>query len=381
MGSRALGRAFYRHPAFFLHRVLGHVGISSFYSRNAVATAICVIGLTACAYSDQSFHLRDSGYGFLEHPGVLGWFAIQLLMPSAVFRIVVKAARNRTNFHAIEISSSSFDFKREIFDPIVQFIGLQTPQSRSLFSLLFSIGMAGFAWNTFQNLRPGILAPLDFWDSVHFPYGYFGSRAYKFYMHALLLPSLVHIFAAIVWINVRALRRMMLRKNIKLAPFNADQCGGLAFLSDLILSPAITALLVSGLAFFGTIYTHRVLDVSTVMGIVVESGVLIVFYVLPTLFIRSAVKNLKQSELRELYRKQETYFDRVMTGELQGTELRDAIEYLKYFQDVTARLDAIPLWPHFAKVFGTFSVIVTLPLITSMINFAVAVIKIPPSPH
>lgn len=342
-----------------------------------MVTAVSVVGLTACAYADQSFFLYGHGYGYLEHPGVIGWFAIQLFMPVAIFRIVVESVRNQAHFRAIERSSSDFDFDREIFKPIVRFIGLESSESRSLFSLLFTIGLGGFAWNTFQNLKPGVLAPLDFWDSIHFTYGYFGSRAHKFYMHALLLPSLVHIFSGIIWINVGALRRMIARRGVKLAPFNIDRCGGLAFLSDLILSPAMTALLVSGLAFFGVAYTHRTLDISMTMGVFVEACVLIAFYILPTLFLRSTVKKLKNLELREIYLRQEVHFEKVMSGKLHGDELRDANEYMKYFQDVTKRLDDIPLWPHFAKIFGTFSVIVSLPLITSLINFAVAIFKLP----
>ncbi len=379
MSSDSLGQAFYRHPAFFPHRLLKYVGVSDFYLRNTIVTVVSVLGLTACAYADHSFFLGGYGYGYLEHPGVLGWFAIQLLMPIAIFRIILKAARNRSSFRAVETPSSDFDFNREVFKPMVSFISLEAPGSRPLFSLLFTIGLGGFAWNTFQNLRPGILAPLDFWDSIHFAYGYFGSRVHKFYMHALLLPSLVHIFAGVVWTNVIALQRMIRRKNVKLAPFDVDRCGGLGFLSDLILSPAMTALLVSGIAFIGVVYTHRALDTSTILGIVVETTVLIAFYVLPTLFLRSTVKKLKQVELAEIYRRQETYFASVMSEKLEGDKLHDAIEYLKYFQEIVKRIDDIPLWPHFAKIFGTFSAIVAVPLITSLINFAVAIVRLPPN--
>src|SRR5205807_1232599 len=105
--------------------------------------------------------------------------------------------------------------------------------------------------------------------SIDFPAGYFSTRAYKFYIDALLLPSIVHTFAGIVWTNVNLVRHLSRQKRVQLAPFNPDRCGGFGFLADLILSPTISALLVSGLAFFGVVYTHRALDVSTATGVLV----------------------------------------------------------------------------------------------------------------
>ncbi len=208
-----------------------------------------VFGLTACAWLDDSFFLRQNGYGYFEHPGIVGWYIIQLIMPVSIYRLLLKADDNAAAYDRLEISRPEFNFVRNVSRPMQEFVGLKTPLSRSVYSLLFCLGFAGFAWNTYQNLYPGKLAPLDFWDSVHFRYGYFGTRIYKFYMDALLLPSIAHIFAGIVWSNGTAIEALVKKGAVRIAPFSADRCGGFAFLSDLILSPAVTALLISGLAF------------------------------------------------------------------------------------------------------------------------------------
>jgi hypothetical protein len=383
MGRGALSRAFYRHPAFIPHRLLGKIGISNFFLSNAIVTSACALGLTFAAWMDSSLLLYQRGYGYLEHPGIFGWYLIQLLMPVAIFTLVEQAARNRSRYRRILNHRSQFNFRREIFDPMVNFIGLVTPVSRSYYSLLFCLWFSGFAWNTYQNLLPNVVIPLDFWDSIHFTYGYAGTRIYKFYTHALLAPSMIHIFSGIIWFNIIALRRLMTRREIHIVPFSADRCGGVGFVSDLILTPVMTAVLISGLAFFGTAYTHKQVDVSTVQGAAAAASIILGFYVLPTFFIRATIKKLKLEEIERLYGAQEQYYEGVATNSLRGDALREAHEYLKYFDEVVSKIDKIPNWPHLAKIFGALGIALTPTIISGVINIVGLALRLqlPQNPH
>lgn len=340
--------------------------------------AFFVVALTLCAWKDNSF-IISNGYGYFEHPGVFGWYLIQLIMPVAIYSTLKAAARSGKHYREVVTHSKSFRFREQVFNPMVAFVGFGTPASRAVFALLFLIGVSGFAWNTFQNLSPGKLAPLDFWDSIHFPFGYFGSRVYKFYIQALLLPTIVHIFAGIVWANINALRLLSRKKEVRLAPFNPDKCGGFKFLADLILTPTISALLVSGLAFLGVVYTHRAFDISTVTGILIQVAILVVFYVTPTYVLRSVLVQVKKLARREVHQRQEQYYEAILSGRLRGASLRNAHEYLRYFNDISTAIDKIPNWPHLAKTSRVFSISISPAAISLLVNVGNALRKAYPS--
>jgi hypothetical protein len=371
----ALEHALYRHPAFLPHRLLNAMGVARFWVQNTLLTTFAVVAVTACAGIDRAFIITN-GYGYVQHPGVFGWYLVQFIMPAAIYRTLRKATRSETHYRQVIVDSKAFQFKDRVLKPMVNFIGLATPASRSLFALLFLIGFSAFSWNTFQNLYPGKLAPLDFWDSIHYKFGYFGSRAYKFYLDALLLPSVVHVFAGIVWTNVSQLGILTRQGRIRLAPFDPDRCGGFGFLADLILSPSVSALLVSGLAFFGVAYTHRAFDISTVTGILVQLAILVVFYAIPTFLLRSVLRQVKKTARIEVHLQQEVYYQAILAGGLQGVALRDAHEYLRYFNDISGTIDKIPDWPHIARVTRALGISLSPALISSLLSMASTLKKV-----
>ena len=350
------------------HRLLRWLGIKAFCWANALLTAIAATSLFLCSAADNSLTLIGHGYGFLEHPGIFGWFVIQLALPIAIQRALKKAVRARRCYCRLSKAHEDLGFRENLFDPLVLFIGLRTERSRALYSFLFTLGFSGFAWTMYQNQWPGRLAPLDFWDSINFFWGYALACVYKFYMHALLLPSVLHIFAGIVWYHASFLRKLVREKSIRILPFSPDHCGGIAFLADLALSPTITALILSGLAFFGVVYTHRTLDISTAIGIIVQLAVLAIFYGIPTALLRGAIRRLKLSEVSEINERQRKYYIDISEGRLRGQALRDAHEYTLYLDEIVKKIDRIPAWPHLYKVFGTLGLAITPALVLSSLN-------------
>ncbi len=91
------------------------------------------------------------------------------------------------------------------------------------------------------------------------------------------------------------------------------------------------------------------------MGIIVLLSVLAFFYVIPTLLIRSTLSKLKRTEAQEIYTRQEVLYKQILSGKLKGVELREAYEYLRYFDEVVKKIDDIPNWPHLSKISGAFS--------------------------
>lgn len=375
---KSLANSFYRHPAFLPHRLLGKVGIRRFWVRNLVVTIFVAVALTLCAWKDHSFFITN-GYGYFQHPSVLGWYLVQLIMPVSIYTALKAATRTRRYYRYVTKDSRAFRFRTQVLRPMVTFVGFGTPTSRALFGFLFLIGSIAFAWNTFQNLSPGKLAPLDFWDSIHFPFGYFATRVQKFYLHALLLPSIVHIFAGIAWTNINAIRFLSKCDKLRLAPFSPDKCGGFGFLADLILTPTISALLVCGLAFFGGVYTHPSVNITTGEGFLVQLTILLVFYVGPTFVLRSVLVQLKRVAWREVHVRQEEYYQAILSGKLHGASLRDAHEYLRYFNDISATIEKIPNWPHLARVSRVFGISISPAVISLVINVGGALRRLYPS--
>jgi len=362
-------RVLYCHPAFAPHRLLRAMGLNKFWAQNAVITMFAIIVLTFCAWLDHSFIIQN-GYGYFQHPGIWGWYLIQFIMPVAIYRTLKAATRSSKHYLELVKDKEVFSFRGNVFDPMIAFIGLNTPVSRSLFAFLFLIGFVGFAGNTFQNLYPGKLAPLDFWDSIDFPFGYFGSRVYKFYIDALLLPAIVHIFAGIVWTNIDVIRFLNKQRKVRLIVFHQDKCGGFGFLADLILTPTVSTLLVSSLAFFGVVYTHRAFDTATAFGILIQVTILTVFYVIPTFVLRSALKEAKKLARREVHLKQQSYYEDIVSETLHGEALRDAHEYLRYFNDISTTVDNVPEWPHLARVSRVFGISVSPAVISFVVTLA-----------
>lgn len=360
MGSgHTLSQAFYSHWAFAPHLLLKRVGIRTFWLCNTLLTLIAVVALLLCSSADNSILLGDRGFGFLQHPAIFGWFLIQLSVPIALQRTLGKAVRAQRYYQRLAKGGQNIEFRERAYEPLLLFIGFRSERSRLLFSLLFTVGFGGFAWNTYHNIFSSDLDTSTFWDSINFTWGYFGTRLYKFYVEALLLPSVIHIFAGIVWFHISYLNFLVEQKKVRILPFSPDRAGGMTFVADIILSPAITALLVSGVAFLGAVYAHRSFDITVAFGTIVEVSVLTVFYVLPTAFIRGVIKKLISAELSEIYECQQRYYDALLRTSLGGKLLKEAHEYSQYFQDIAERIRRIPKWPHLAKVFGAFGISIT----------------------
>lgn len=374
MSAHRFSNAFYAHPAFIPHHILKGCGISGFFRQNLIVVVLFIGALTYAAWRDGSFFLGARGYGYLEHPGMLGWYIIQLWMPVTLYGLVRKAATSKDKWKRIATANGS-ELNETIVELLFAFVGFKTKASRALFALLFTIGFGAFAWNSFQNAHPGGMAPLEFWDSINFRSGYIVSRVHKFYLNALLLPSAVHLFTAVVWVQFRRLRRFTATNSVRIAPFDADRCGGLGFLSEMVLAPAITAILISGIVLFGAIYTHRILDVSTAMGAGITLAVFVIFYLLPTFSLSATIRVLKRRESDLIHDRQDTYYKSILSGNLHGDELGEAKDYLEYFDEVRQRIDSVPTFPHFAPVFGALSFAVVLPMLTAFVNLSSALAK------
>jgi len=140
-----------------------------------------------------------------------------------------------------------------------------------------------------------------------------------------------------------------------------------------------SALLVSGLAFFGGVYTHPSLNITTGEGFLVQLTILLIFYVGPTFFFRSVLVQVKRVAWREVHLRQETYYRAILSGKLHGASLRDAHDYLRYFNDISATIEKIPNWPHLARVSRVFGISISPAVISLVINVGSAVRRLYPS--
>ena len=63
---------------------------------------------------------------------------------------------------------SKTGFSDLVNKPLLAFLRLKTRESKLIATVLYSVGIAAFIWNTYQDELPGIVLPYDFWDSKNF---------------------------------------------------------------------------------------------------------------------------------------------------------------------------------------------------------------------
>jgi len=98
------------------HRLLRAIGLARFWAQNAAVTIFAIVALTLCAWRDHSFFLKN-GFGYFQHPGIFGWYLIQLIMPVAIYATLKAATRSAKRYRELMKHGAASRFRELVFNP------------------------------------------------------------------------------------------------------------------------------------------------------------------------------------------------------------------------------------------------------------------------
>lgn len=365
MYPRARLRTVLRTGGFSLHHALGTTAHIGFVAQCGLLGCLVAVAVVAAGVLDNTLLLRGRDVGVLEHPTIWTLVALQVILPLSLRRSLVRLVHARKTLLAMAPARSSPG--EVIIAPILHFVRLEGRIGRAAGAVFYSVGLAAFVWNTFQNQRPGIVLPYDFWDSVNHPYGFWFTRIYKLYLYAWFLPYLAMIHAAVLVVVLRTIRAGRLEDRLRLVPFHPDDAGGLGFVPPLVTTPVISAVLLSSMGVAAAFQVHRAMDVTPTMGLMVILGAAALAYGLPIAFLRTDIRALKRREIARLRDLEQSCYLRLLKNtEVSSIEARQRTDLLEYLEVLVGRIQSISTFPHLRRLIGYAGLAVT-PSVLSVI--------------
>ena len=254
-------------------------------------------------------------------------------------------------------------------------MALRDNESRIAAAFIYLAGLAAFAWNSYQNQKPHVIVPYDFWDSKTFFWGYWVTRVYKLYLFGWLLPYIAMIHVAILVVTLRFVRRARKAGKLVLSPFHPDGVGGLDFLASIISAPISATLVVGSLSTATAFLVHRAANVTPLIALGVLIAWAIVAYFVPIFFLRSDIVAMKQELLGKLRNLQQANYTEINEGHSMDLDvLSKGKEALDYFDNVCEKIKTISNYPHIKRLVGSLGFAVS----TSVISITLKLFDIAP---
>lgn len=350
---------------FALHAYVGRIFKVGFVSQCWILAGLSAAILLVGSVIDGSLILPGRSIGMLEHPGIWLFFVLQVALPISIRYSLKKLVKAGPKLRAV--AKSRGKMPDLIICPLIAFLRLEDRKSKFTATIIYSAGLAAFVWNTYQNTRPGIVIPYDFWDSKNFLVGFWLTRVYRLYMLAWFLPYVGMIHMGILVTVLSVIRRARLSGKLKLIPFHHDGVGGVGFVPNLVTTPIIVTVLVSSMATAAAFEVHRAADVTPLMGLTIIILATGIAYVVPILVLRADIVAMKRDAMAKLRQLQQSYYSKIVDSEkIDFESVRNGNDALDYFEKVCARIQTISNYPHIKRLLGYITLAVT-PSIASLI--------------
>jgi len=362
-----------RSGGLWPHYLMGRLLKAGVKTQSWVLGMLAAVAVIVASIIDGSFVLAGRAVGLLEHPAIWGFLGLQVAVPLVLIHSFRRLLRSR---HRLRVVGSPRSMTAEaIVQRVLEFVQIRSLKAKAAASLMYSVGLAVFVWNTYQNQLPGILLPYDFWDSGGHPWGFWVTRVYKFYLFVILLPYVGLVHTAILVAILGEIRRARLRGQLHLDPFHTDGVGGLGFVPGLVSTPVIVGLLIASVPLAGAFAVHRALDVTPVVGLSIVLVAATAAYGLPTLYLRRDIVALKTTMLEKLRKRQRSYYTSITDQERIGSDLLQlANEALDYFEKVCAKIQSISDYPHIRRLARFTAVALTPSVLVKAIQLALPLI-------
>lgn len=352
---------------FLLHYYVGRLFRVGFFGQCCVIAALAMVAMLAASAVDHSLILDGSSIGLLEHPALWGFPLLQIVLPLVIMQALHKLQMARLRGGEI------IKFERRssllIGTPIRNILNWEDKYSQIAATLIYCTGLGAFVWNTYQNQKPGVVVPYDFWDSTTYFWGFWITRVYKLYLFGWLLPYIGMIQGAILVVMLRLVRRARRAGKLKLLPFHPDGVGGLDFIASIISMPIIATLIVGSLSTAIAFLVHRAADVTPLLGLTVLIIWAVIAYFVPVLFLRSDIIAMKREALKKPRALQQANYSRVTESHGADLEmLSKGKEALEYFDSVCEKIQAISNYPHLKRLIGWIGFALTTSTIPTILK-------------
>lgn len=355
--------ALLQNAGFSFHGYIGRFLKVGFSSQCWILASIAAISILIAGNIDGTLFLNGRDVGLLEHSAIWTFVALQVALPFCILHSLKRLMKGHSKLR--KLCGLKGSFLDSVMVPIREFLKLKDRESKLAATVVYSAGIAAFVWNTYQNQRPRIIVPYDFWDSnLHF-FGFWLTRIYKLYLFGWLLPYIALIQIAILVVILGLIRRARVAGTLKLTPFNSDGVGGLAFIPGLITTPIIVTMLIGAAPTLAAFEVHRALDITPLMGL----SILVLWagaaYIVPIIFLRSDIVAFKREMIARSRQQQQDYYSTITDSqELDVEKLRKGYEAFDYFEKVCERIQAISNYPHLRRLLKFFALALTPTIIS-----------------
>jgi len=348
---------------FWLHKIVGkYLKVGSFLSQSLIIAGLSAGMMLLASIADHSLYFPGRDVGFLEHPAVWGFLALQTVLPISLARSLRKL--EHTTLDDGEIAHRPGTSSKLILPSVREFLKLRGTQSRAVATILYSIGVVAWGLNSIQNQFPNIIVPYDFWDSTTYIFGYIITRFYKAYLFIMLLPYLALVHTAILVATLRVVRNSRISGKLRLLPFHPDRAGGLGFVAGFISKPIILTLIVGAVTTAGAFFIHRAANITPLVGLSILLSWAVLTYLIPILFLRTDIVAMKREMTKKIRHAQQVSYSTVLEGSrLEFRVLEEENEALEYFDRVCGRIESISSFPHWKRLFGFMGLAVTPSLV------------------
>ena len=301
--------------------------------------------MTFSSFIDNSFFLNSPNIGLFQHPSIWTFFLIQALVPFSLQQSTKRFLRMPHWKNSIihkKYFDQQFDKETKIF---INDIKRKTLISKSIFISLFTFGLISFIWNTYQNQAPIKFLGFDFWDSYNYPFGYWATRVYKFYIWCLFLPSVIHAYLFVIIRTLSVLNKSYSLKLLSVEPYHFDNNGGVSVFLKNIVNPTIPVLFITSLLSIFVFVIHEKFDLTSIASLIIASCFLLIFYFIPAIKIRKIIKKDKQRQLAEIAQKQKKILNEIITIE-SSDEMKNKFELISTLQEISNKIKSVPNWPN-----------------------------------
>lgn len=344
--------------AFALHAAIGRLLGVGFATQCWLISGVAAALMILASFVDGTFLLPGRSIGLFQHPAIWAFLVLQIALPLSLQRSLNRLFQSHLQLRSLRPNQQGS--ATVVPSPLTSFLELRDNDARVLATLFYGVGLAAFVWNTYQNQRPGIVLPYDFWDSSTFQWGFWATRVYKLYLFAWLLPYIALLHSAILVVTLRAIREARITGELGLDPFHPDGAGGLGFVPPLVTTPIIVALLVAALPMAAALEVHRAMDVTPLIGLAILLGAVSTAYVAPTLVLRNEIVAMKRDLISQLRSRQQVHYARIINDPAnEPSLLPEANEAVDYYEKVCSKVNSISNYPHLRRMLSYMGLALT----------------------
>jgi hypothetical protein len=357
-----------RSGGLSLHAKIGRIFGVGFAAQCWLVTVLMALVIVTASAIDGSLILGGQDLGLLQHPGIWAFFCLQIALPITMRGSLVNLLASRIDL--VRLGALTRDPQEQIKRPFLRFVSLEDPLSRFIAVVTYGFGLTAFVWNTYQNQRPGIIVPHDFWDSKNFVYGFWITRLYKLYLFGWFLPYLGMLHVGMLVVGLSLIRLARRRGELKLLPFHPDGVAGLGFLPDIVTRPLVIAVLFGLLPTVGAFLVHRSAAVTPIMGASALILAVMIAYFVPILNLRADIIASKRHLVERLRWLQQESFSQIADSRQPNVKaVKTANETIDNYEKLCTAVSAVSNYPHLKRLVGFVAVAMT-PTATALLTQA-----------